>query len=330
MMKMKPRGLAALAAVATLAAAAGFAAAPAHAQGYPSKPVRIVVPFPPGGTTDILARDLANQLGQRWKQSVLVENKAGAGGTIGTAEVAKAAADGYTLLVTATHQVINPSLMKKLPYDARRDFTPIALVGAVPNVLVVHPSLNVKSVQEFVALAKSQPGKLSFGSTGIGGSNHLSGELFKAMTGIDMTHIPYKGAAPAMNDLLGGQIPVMFDSVPTVIQHVKSGKLRALGVTSMTRSASLPEVPTIDESGVKGFEATAWFGMYAPGGLPAEVTARLSADLQAVLKSDAVRESFAKYGVEPGTPPQAQFAAFYAAELDKWARVIERAGVKQE
>lgn len=317
-----------ISAVTCIAVLLMLMAALAQAQFQPNKSVRIVVPFPPGGTTDILARELAVQLAPRWKQSVVVENKAGAGGTIGTAEIAKSAADGYHLMVTATHQVINPSLMKKLPYDARKEFTPIALVGAVPNVLVVHPSLTANSVSDFIALAKAQPGKLSFGSTGIGGSNHLAGELFKAMAGIEMTHIPYKGAAPAMTDLLGGQIPVMFDSVPTVIQHVRSGKLRALGVTSLRRSASLPEVPTIDEAGVRGFDATAWFGLYAPGAMPADITQRLSNDILAVLRSDAIRESFAKHGVEPGTLTQSQFASFYLTELDKWARVIERANVK--
>ena len=314
----------------TLAVVTCMAAATAFAQAFPARPVRIIVPFPAGGTTDILARQISAELAARWGQPVIVDNKGGASGTIGSEMLVQSAPDGHTLMLTATHHVINPGLYKKLKYDTRTDFTPIALIASVPNVLLVNPALPVMSVQELIKYAKDKPGTLSFGSTGIGGANHLAGELFKFSTGIEALHIPYKGAAPAMNDLLGGQIPVMFDSVPTVIQHVKSGKLRALGVTSMTRSASLPEVPTIDESGVKGFEATAWFGMYAPGGLPAEVTARLSADLQAVLKSDAVRESFAKYGVEPGTPPQAQFAAFYAAELDKWARVIERAGVKQE
>jgi len=250
----------------------------AHAQGFPSRTVRLIVPFPPGGTTDILAREVGAQLAQKWGVPVTVDNKAGASGTIGSQDVQRSAPDGHTLMITATHHVINPSMRKTLPYDTKADFTSLALIAVVPNVLVVSPGFAPATVAELIRVAKDRPGAISFGSTGIGGANHLSGELFKAMAGVDMVHVPYKGAAPALNDLLGGQIPVMFDSVPGVLPHIRSGKLRALGVTTKARVASLPEVPTIDEAGVRGFEATAWFGMYGPRAMPAELAARINRD----------------------------------------------------
>jgi tripartite-type tricarboxylate transporter receptor subunit TctC len=302
----------------------------AAAQGFPTKTVRIVVPFPPGGTTDILARDLSHLLVQKWNAPAVVENKAGASGSIGSLEVARAAPDGHTLLLTATHHVINPSLRASLPYDTKRDFTPLNLVAEVPNVLVVNPVFPAKSVSDFVKLAKDKPGSISFGSTGVGGANHLAGELFKAMTGIDMQHVPYKGAAPALNDLLGGQIMVMFDSVPGVIQHIQSGKLRALGVTSKKRVASLPGVPTIDEAGVSGFEATAWFGLYGPARMPAELAQRINRDVNDALASAAIRERFAKFGAEAGQLGQAEFARYVEREIDKWSEVVKRAGIKPE
>jgi tripartite-type tricarboxylate transporter receptor subunit TctC len=299
----------------------------APAQDFPDRPVRLVVPFPAGGTTDILARLLANALSAQWSQPVVVENRPGASGTIFSEQLARSAPDGYTLMVTATHHVINPALYKNLRYDTRTDFTPIAQVAAVPNVLVVNPAFPAKTVAELIAYAKANPGKVNFGSAGTGGANHLSGELFKSMTGVNMVHIPYKGAAPALNDLLGGQIPVMFDSVPGVLQHIKAGKLRALGVTSLTRSSALPDVPTLDEAGVKGFEATAWFGLYGPGNMPADLTARLSRDVLAALRSPEVEQQFALQGAEPGTMTQPQFAQFVSAEMDKWAKVIADARI---
>lgn len=302
----------------------------AVAQGFPTKTVRIVVPFPPGGTTDILARDLAHALARSWNVPVVVENKAGASGSIGSLEVSRAVPDGHTLLLTATHHVINPSLRASLPYETKKDFTPLNLIAEVPNVLVVNPMFPAKSVSEFVKLAKERPGSISFGSTGIGGANHLAGELFKAMTGIDMQHVPYKGAAPALNDLLGGQIMVMFDSVPGVIQHIQSGRLRALGVTSKKRVASLPSVPTIDEAGVSGFEATAWFGLYGPARMPAELAQRINRDVNDVLASAAIRERFAKFGAEAGQHGQAEFARYVEREIDKWSDVVKRAGIKPE
>lgn len=298
-----------------------------RAESFPERLVTIVVPFPAGGTTDILAREVAHQLSQQWKQSVIVENKGGASGSIGSRQVAQAPADGYTLLLTATHHVINPSLLKNLPYDTKHAFTPLALIALVPNALVVHAEFPARSVADLIRMAKEKPGAINFGSTGIGGANHLSGELFKSLAKVDMTHVPYKGAAPAMNDLLGGQIKVMFDSLPGVLPHVKAGKLRVLGVTTRNRVASLPDTPTIDEAGVKGFEATAWFGLYGPANMPASVRDKIAADVGVVLKSAYITEKFAKLGAEPGTPPQAEFARFVNAEIDKWAGVIERANI---
>jgi tripartite-type tricarboxylate transporter receptor subunit TctC len=303
----------------------------ARAQAFPDHPVRLVVPFPPGGTTDILARMLSNALGTEWKQPVVVENKPGASGTIFSEQLARAPADGYTLMVTATHHVINPALYKNLRYDSRKDFTAVAQVAAVPNVLVINPDFaarnRINSVADLTAYAKANPGKVNFGSAGTGGANHLSGELFKSMTGVSMVHIPYKGAAPALNDLLGGQIPIMFDSVPGVLQHIKAGKLRALAVTSLTRSSALPDVPTLDEAGVKGFEATAWFGLYAPGNMDPKLLAKISGDVLAALRSPSIQEQFAQQGAMPGTMTQPEYARFVNAEMDKWAKVIDDAHI---
>ncbi|MGY8525683.1 Bug family tripartite tricarboxylate transporter substrate binding protein [Paracidovorax citrulli] len=301
--------------------------ATASAQSYPDHPVRMVVPFPAGGTTDILARLLATELSKKWGQPVVVENRPGASGTVFSEQLARTPADGYTLMLTATHHVINPALYKSLRYDTRKDFTPLAEVASVPNVLVVNPAFPATNVKQLIDYAKANPGKVSFGSSGTGGANHLSGELFKSMAGVDMMHVPYKGAAPALNDLLGGQIPVMFDSVPGVLQHIKGGKLRALAVTSSERSPALPGVPTIAEAGVKGFEATSWFGLYAPGNMPPALTARISTDVLAVLRSPVIKEQFALQGAEPGTRTQPAFAKFVDSELDKWAKVIQDAQI---
>lgn len=299
----------------------------AQAQDFPTHPVKIVVPFPAGGTTDILARQLAASLQQRWGQTVIVDNKGGASGTIFSEQLTRMPADGYTLMLTATHHVINPGLYKNLKYDTRTDFTPLAMVAAVPNVLVVNPEFPPKSVTELIAYAKANPGKVNFGSSGTGGANHLSGELFKLLAGVDMVHIPYKGAAPALNDLLGGQIPVMFDSVPGVLPHIQAGKLRALAVTSLKRSPALPDVPTMDEAGIKGFEATAWFGLYAPGHMEPKLRDKISNDVLQALQSPQIRADFSSKGAEPGTMTQAEFSAFVNAELTKWLKVISDANV---
>ena len=307
-----------------------IAASNTYAQNYPNAPVKIVVPFPPGGTTDILARVLSNELSKKWMQPVVVENKPGASGTVFSEQLTHMPADGYTLMVTATHHVINPSLFKTLKYNTRTDFTPISLVAGVPNVLVVNPAFPAKTVQELIVYAKANPGKIMFGSAGTGGANHLSGELFKAMAKIDMVHVPYKGAAPALNDLLGNQISVMFDSVPGVLSHIKAGKLRALGVTSLTRSTALPTVPTISESGLKGFEALAWFGMYAPPQMAPELLNKLSTDVQTALQSPQVKNQFAEQGADAGNMNQAEYAKYVDAEISKWAKVISDANIKAE
>lgn len=300
----------------------------AYAQNYPNGPVKIVVPFPPGGTTDIVARVLANELTKKWGQSVVVDNKPGASGTIFSEQLTNMPPDGYTLMVTATHHVINPSLYKNLKYNTRTDFTPISLVAGVPNVLVVNPAFPVNSIQELITFAKANPGKVMFGSSGTGGANHLSGELFKSMAKIDMVHVPYKGAAPALNDLLGNQISVMFDSIPGVLSHIKAGKLRALGVTSLTRSSALPNVPTISESGLKGFEALAWFGMYAPPQMSPELLKKISGDVLATLQSPQVKNQFSEQGADAGNMSQAEYAKYVDTEISKWAKVISDANIK--
>jgi tripartite-type tricarboxylate transporter receptor subunit TctC len=316
--------------ISTVILAAAVIAGPAGAQQYPSRPVRIIVPFPAGGTTDILARDLANNLKARWNSAVVVDNKAGASGTLGSHEVTRAEKDGYTLMLTATHHVINPSIRKTLPYDTTRDFTNLALIATVPNVLVVNRDFPAKTVADLIRMAQEKPGSISFASTGIGGANHLSGELFKVMAGINMVHIPYKGAAPAMNDLLGGHVPVMFDGLPGVTQAISSGRLRVLGVTTLRRLPALPDVPTIDESGVKGFEVLSWFGLYGPSSLPGDVVRRISTDVNTALASADIRERYAKHGADPGSMSQEQFSGFVAREIAKWSRVVEQAKVPRE
>lgn len=302
----------------------------AAAQAFPARGVRIIVPFPAGGTTDILARQLGTELAAKWNVAVVVDNKAGASGMIGSEQLVQSAPDGHTLMLTATHHVINPGLYKKLKYDPRADFTNVALIATVPNVLLVHPSLPVKTVQDLVRYAKEKPGSLSFGSSGTGGANHLAGELFKAQTGIEAQHVPYKGAAPALNDLLGGQIPMMFDSLPGVIQQVRAGKLRALGVTSLKRAAAAPDIPTLDESGIKGFDATAWFGFYAPGNMAPDLARRLNADVVEALRTPRLRTLFAEQGAEAGTLSQADFSRFVSDEMVKWGKVIASANVRAE
>jgi tripartite-type tricarboxylate transporter receptor subunit TctC len=271
---------------------------------------------------------LANELTKKWGQSVVVENKPGASGTIFSEQLTNMPPDGYTLMVTATHHVINPSLYKNLKYNTRTDFTPISLVAGVPNVLVVNPAFPVNSIQELITFAKANPGKVMFGSSGTGGANHLSGELFKSMAKIDMVHVPYKGAAPALNDLLGNQISVMFDSIPGVLSHIKAGKLRALGVTSLTRSSALPNVPTISESGLKGFEALAWFGMYAPPQMSPDLLRKISGDVVATLQSPQVKNQFSEQGADAGNMSQAEYAKYVDAEITKWAKVISDANIK--
>jgi tripartite-type tricarboxylate transporter receptor subunit TctC len=300
-----------------------------HAQNLPSQ-IRIIVPFPAGGTTDNLARFVAQYLGDKFSVPTLVENRPGASGTIGSEVVAKSPADGSVLLLTATHHVINPSIRRSLPYDTQKDFSPIAVVATAPNALCVSNDFPAKTVGELIAMAKQDPGKLSFGSSGIGGANHLSGELFKQMAGINIEHIPYKGAAPAMNDLIGGHIPIMFDTLPTVLPAAEGKTIRVLAVTSLTRAASLPDVPTLDEAGVKGFEATAWFGLYMPQAAGNAAFGRLVGAMQDFLAAPATREKFATQGVEPGKLTGAGFTAFVDSEIRKWGGVVKTANVPLE
>jgi tripartite-type tricarboxylate transporter receptor subunit TctC len=302
----------------------------AGAEDFPVKSIRIIVPFPAGGTTDILARVVAQYLGDKLNVSTIVENRAGASGTIGSELVARSPADGGVLLLTATHHVINPSLFRKLPYDTEKDFSPIAVVATAPNALFVNKDFPARNVAELIAMAKKEPGKLSFGSTGIGGANHLSGEMFKQMAGVDIVHIPYKGAAPAMNDLLGGHIPIMFDTLTTVLPEAAAGNIRVLAVTSLKRAASLPDVPTLDEAGVKGFESIAWFGLYMPAASGNPAYTKLVAAMKEILASPAIREKFATQGVDPGTLSGAEFVSFVDAEIKKWGAVVKTANVPSQ
>jgi tripartite-type tricarboxylate transporter receptor subunit TctC len=303
----------------------------AHAQTpdvYPSRGITIIVPFTAGGATDILARLVGQKLGEKFDKSVVVENRPGAGGNIGTALVAKSAPDGYTLVMATigTH-AINSSLYKNMPYDAVRDFTPLTRVAMVPNVLVVNKDAPFNTVQELIAYGKANPGKLTFGSSGNGTTLHLSGELFKLRTGVPITHIPYKGSTPAIADLLGGQISMVFDNMPSVLPHIKGGRLKALAVTSSTRNAQLPNVPTIEESGVPNYEVWSWFGLLAPAGTPDAVIDRLNREIVAIIRQPDVNARIVEMGSVPTPETSVEFGAFIRAETDKWARVVKEAGV---
>ncbi len=309
-------------------AALPLAAVQAHA-AYPDKPIRLVVPYTPGGVTDLLARAVAKALSERVQQSVIVDNRAGAGGNIGAEVVAKSPADGYTLLMgSAATQAINASLYKRLPYDHIKDFAPITLVAEVPNILVVNPLIPARNVSELIAYGKANPDKLSFGSSGTGGTIHLSGELFKSMAGVKMLHVPYKGSAPAVSDLLAGQINLMFDS--SVAPYVKSGKLRALAVTSAKRSPVLPDVPTMAEAGLPGYEATAWFGILAPAGTPPSIVDKLNKNLVAILRDAEVRKWMQSQGADAIGDTPSEFAAYIKTETAKWACVVKEAGVSAD
>ena len=305
-------------------------AAPVHAQSYPAKPMRLVVPFPPGGPLDIMGRGIAQKLQEAWSQPVVIDNRPGAGGGIGADLVAKSPGDGYTLLMGAvsTH-AINPSLYAKIPYDPQKDFVPVALVAQVPNVLVVNPALPVQSVKDLIAYAKANPGSLSFGSGSTGSTGHLAGELFKTMAGVDMVHIPYKGGAPAMQDLLAGQTQLMFDNLANALPQVKAGKLRAIAVTTAARAPSVPELPTIAESGLPGFDLTTWFGIFAPAGTPPEVVAKLNAEIAKALSAKDLAERLAAMGtVPPENNTPERFAAFVRSEAAKYARVVKDSGAR--
>ena len=296
-------------------------------QEYPSRPVKIIVPYPAGGSNDIIARIVAQKLTERCGQSFFVENRGGAGGNIGAEAVATAEADGYTLLLTAPPPLTtNQSLYKNLPFDPAKSFAPVALIASVPIVLMVHPSLNVKNVAELIARAREKPGKLNFGSSGVGSTNHLAGELLKSMAGIDIVHIPYKGAAPAMNDLLAGTIPMMFDNMPAALPQVQGKLVNAIAVAGKTRASALPDVPTVAET-LPGFDVSAWFGLVAPTKTPAPVLKRLMTELDVILKMPDVRKRFSELGAEPGNVTGDAFAQFLASETATWAKVIQASGV---
>ena len=306
------------------------AALPALAE-YPDKPVKIIVPYPPGGTTDILARIVASRLGERLKQSFVVENRGGASGAIGAQAVARSPADGYALLMgTISTHGINSALFKSLPYDAVKDFAPITIVGITPNVLSVHPSVPAKDLAELLALARAKPGGLNFGSTSQGGSPHMSGELFKTMANVNIAHIPYKGAGPMLADLVGGQIQMGFDNMPSSIGFIRSGKIRALAVTTSKRWPGAPEIPTMAESGLAGYEVSAWFGLLAPAGTPKPVVDLLFTNLSDILKQPEVVKQLFDLGAEPGGNTPEAFARHIAQDVEKWIRVVAATGVMAE
>ena len=311
-------------------ALAAIIATPALAQSYPSRPVRMIVPFAPGGATDIVARLIGEQLSRRIGQAVVVENRAGAGGIVGSDLVAKAPADGYTLIVSniAAHGA-GPAITRSMPYDADRDFTHIALIGTIANALVVNLNLPVRTLAEFLEHARRNPG-LFYGSGGRGTSAHLSGELLKAMTGLDIAHVPYRGAAPAMADLIGGQIPAVFDAIGSIAPAVRAGQLRMLAVTSPERSPAMPEVPTMAEAGVPGYEATSWFGFSGPARLPPPIVERLSRGLLLAMQEPSVTQRLVELGFVRREFTPAEYQAFVRAELTKWADVVQRAGIQPE
>ncbi|HEV8517454.1 MAG TPA: tripartite tricarboxylate transporter substrate binding protein [Burkholderiales bacterium] len=309
------------------AAAAGLASG-ALAQAYPSKPIRIVVPFPPGGTSDILARTLGQKLTEDWGQQVVVDNRAGAGANIGAENVAKSAPDGYSLLILSTAHTINPSLYSKLAYDTVRDFTPITMLVSTSQVLVVHNSVPVKTVRDFIAFAKKHPGELLYSSAGSGSQPHLSAEMFKTMTGISIVHVPYKGAPPAMIDLLAGHVALTFATAPSAVPYVKAGQLRALGVSTLKRIAALPQVPTIAEAGVPGYEAAGWNGLAGPAGMPSAVVDKLNAEFVKILRTPAVASYLSGQGADPDPGTAADFAAYIKSEIVKWAKVVKDSGAR--
>ncbi|WPO39043.1 tripartite tricarboxylate transporter substrate binding protein [Tardiphaga sp. 42S5] len=302
----------------------------AHA-GFPERGIKIVVPFPAGGSNDVVARLLGTKLQELWGQPVVIDNRAGGGGNIGADAVVRSPADGYTLLLTAPGPLaVNQSLYAQLPFNPAQDFTPVALIASVPIVLAVNPGVKATTVAELIALAKASPGKLNFGSSGLGSTNHLAGELLKARAGIDIVHVPYRGAAPAMNDLIAGQIPMMFDNMPAIRPQVQGGTIRAIAVAGAARSPLFPELPTMAEAGVANFEASSWFGLVAPAKMPPDVTKVLIDGVTKVLKDPDMAKRLADVGAEPGTLSGDAFAAFLRTESEKWGQVVKTAGAKVE
>jgi len=313
------------------AAAAALAFAHStHAQTYPTKPIRLVVPLAPGGATDILARILAQRMGDALGQPVVVDNRAGAGGNIGNEVVARSAPDGYTLLMTAPVLVINPALDSKVGYHPVRDFTPISLVASVPVVLAVHPTVTAKNVKELIALAKASPGKYNYSSSGVGGTNHVAGVLFAKMAGVDIVHVAYKGSSPAMTALFSGEVQIQFSGLPPLLQSIKSGKLRAIGVAGAKRANALPDVPTISESGLPGFEATSWQGLSGPAKLPNPILNLLHATVTKIVATPDIKSRISELGADPVGSTPAEFAKFIKSEFDKWGPIIRQSGARAE
>ena len=313
-----------------LATDALVASASDHAQKYPERPVRVVVPFPAAGGTDILARLFLQKIAERTGANFIIDNRSGAGGTIGTEIVAKAPADGYTLLVCSSSHTINPSVYRKLGYEPLRDFAPVTMIASGPGLLVVHPSVPAKSVKELIALSKAKPGQLNYASAGNGTPPHLAAELFKSMAGIDIVHVPYKGNVPAFVDLISGAVSLSFPTITSGLPQVRAGKLRALGVTSRERSSVVPDVPTIAEAGLPGYESSTWYGMLAPAGTPRPIVMKLHGEMLEVLKLADIREKLSAQGLEPVGNTPADFASVISAELVKWRKVVAAAGMKAE
>jgi tripartite-type tricarboxylate transporter receptor subunit TctC len=304
-------------------------ASTALSQDYPSRPIRIIVPFPAGGTADLLARQIGPTMSEALRQQVIIENRTGAGGNIGADLAAKSKPDGYTLLMgTVSTHAINPNLYPKMPYDPVKDFAPVTMVARMPNLLVVHPSVPANNVAELIALAKAKPGALAFASAGNGTTQHLAGEVFKKMAGVDMIHVPYKGNAPAVTDLVGGQVQVMFDNIPVSLQQVRAGKLRALAVTGPARSPVLPELPTVAEAALPGYSITSWFGLYAPSGTSPQIIERLNREANKALATAQIRRRLTDQGIEPAGGTPGQFADFMRAELVKWGKIVRESGAR--
>ena len=306
-----------------------FAAA-AHAQPYPSKPIRFIVPFPPGGGNDIVGRLVAIKLAEGLNQSVVVDNRGGAGGTIGTDMTAKAPADGYTVLINNISLAVNATLIPKLPYDTMKDLAPVTLVGRQPNILVVYPGVAAKTMNDLLALARAKPGQLSYGSGGVGTASHLATELLKLMTKTDMVHVPYKGLGPALTDLIGGRVQLIISTMASALPQLKAGKLRPIAVTTLTRSPFFPEVPTMDEAGVKGYEFSTWYGLLVPAGTSKAVIDRLNAETAKVLALPFVKEQFAVQGLETTPSSPAEFGQYLKAEVVKWGKVVKASGATPE
>jgi len=316
--------------LASLVALALPAAQALAQKSYPNKAIRMIVPFAPGGSNDIMGRLVAAKWTESMGQQVVVDNRPGASGIVGTDLAAKAAPDGYTVLVMSLTFTVNPSIRSKLPYDTEKDLVPVTLIASAPLILVVHPSLPVKSVKEFIAYAKANPGKLNFGSGGPGSTPHLAGEMLKTMARLEMTHVPYKGGGPALADLVGGQIQLMLENIPSTLPFVKSGRLRVLAVTSKKRSPTVPDVPTLDEAALKGYELTGWNGLFVPRGTPRAIVNQLYAETVKALAAPDVKERLAAMSAEPGGESPEKFAVFIKAEIRKWAKIAKEAGLKVE